>query len=190
MKKLFPDEDSARKSLRKSYEGLKVLGEIVKGPGSFEKSSEAYFDPIILNAIGSSLVQHILNIAETFLYLVCCKHAVPNGTLDYPRLKDLSAKGNAVNASPDAKLAADSMDKIRNNLKKETLNPEVLSQLLYAFRIFLRWTLKELSGNKLEEEIIRELLDFVENGYLYYDSKKDEIDKNTRSYNDHYQEYG
>ena len=107
--RLFDSEQAAYIELKRAFDGIKDI--------DLRYGHDLCNDKTLYSA-GPSVIKLFSTVCESLLYLVCCAKASPDGTEEFPRLKELKKKGDLVNITPFARYAADRMTKISNQCMK------------------------------------------------------------------------
>ena len=137
-KRLFDSRQEAYLEIKKAVAGLVDL---------HRRYGRELCEEQPLYSAGPSVISLFNTLCESLLYLVCCAKASPDGTEEFPRLKELKKKGDLVNITPFARYAADRMTKISNQCMKygpSSLSAESFEEYLQCSRIFIDWTMETL----------------------------------------------
>ena len=125
----------ARERLLKGLHGFKALEDICGHYGN---------DPFTTETLGSSIIEHLMDILEAIVYELCECMADPEGTEEFPQFKDLPKKGDLLDMPPEACAGA----KVANGAKREALknglDPLTLAKLLFGAELFLKWACEKL----------------------------------------------
>ena len=106
-------------------------------------------NPNVVCAVGKSLIHQICSICEGILYLICDKYSTPEGTIEWPSLKDLKEKGKYVNAPTIAGHAAKGMIDIKKECDKTDVTLDALVDFFSSLSVFLEWAKVELPNNNM-----------------------------------------
>ena len=121
-------------------------------------------EPIVVCAIGKSLMQHVYDLCEIILHFVCRKKAGPNGRAEWPRIKDLPKSGDCVGADSDVRVAVAAMKDIKNECDRTFATPDELKAFFFAVRAFVIWA-EEVLGNSEGVDAARYLEDLIGRWY-------------------------
>lgn len=133
--KLWKSEAEAITAMERSFRNIDFIkGQFRHGMGRVE----------ITDAIGMSLYRDLKTICEAALYLVDCSKADPEGTIEFPQMKDLKKYGDCVDATPEAEYAAQGICDIKKAFEEGPITPQMLRILLEMVDVFLDWAQHEL----------------------------------------------
>lgn len=133
--KLWKNEEAAIMAMDRNLCNIDIiLGQFPHDMGSVA----------ITDAIGIALYREVKTICEAALFLVCCSKADPNGTLDFPRLKDLKNKGDCVDATIEARYAAGGICEMKRPFEEGPITPGMIRILFEMAYMFIQWAWEEL----------------------------------------------
>ena len=146
-------------------------------------------DPKMVCAVGKSLMNHVYDLCEIVLHFICRKMADENGLAEWPRIKDLSKKGNPVVLPGDVRLAVSAMKDIKSECDKTFVEPDELKAFFYAVSFFVNWA-NEVLGLGKESDPARYLIDLIGGWYGHFEKENKWRSDNYRLYQIYYGEGG
>ena len=146
-------------------------------------------DPRMVCAVGKSLMNHVYDLCEIILHFICCRMANENGLAEWPRIKDLSKKGNPVVLPGDVRLAVSAMKDIKSECDKTFVEPDELKAFFYAVSFFVNWADEVLEAGK-ESEPARYLIDLIGSWYGRFEKENKLRSEKYRLYQIYYGEGG
>lgn len=146
-------------------------------------------DPRMVCAVGKSLMNHVYDLCEIILHFICCRMANENGLAEWPRIKDLSKKGNPVVLPGDVRLAVSAMKDIKSECDKTFVEPDELKAFFFAVSYFVNWA-KEMLGRDTENESILYLIDLIGSWYGRFEKENKLRSDEYRFYQVYYGEGG
>lgn len=129
------NEIEARERLLKGLQGFKALEDICRQYGN---------DPFITDTLGSSIIDHLMDILEAIVYELCKCMADPEGTEEFPQFKDLPKKGNLLGMPPEARFGSKIVLDAKREGLRNGLDPLTLAKLLFGAELFLKWACEKL----------------------------------------------
>lgn len=146
-------------------------------------------DPRMVCAVGKSLMNHVYDLCEIILHFICCRMANENGLAEWPRIKELSKKGNPVVLPGDVRLAVSAMKDIKSECDKTFVEPDELKAFFYAVFFFVNWADEVLEAGK-ESEPARYLIDLIGSWYGRFEKENKLRSEKYRLYQIYYGEGG
>ena len=133
--KLRKSKMDAIKAMERCFRNMELIdSQFLRGMGTID----------VTDAIGMSIYRNIRTVCESALYLVCLLKADPNGTVPFPQMKDLKKRGDYVDASPEAKIAAQAICDLKKDFEEGPITPQMIRLLLEMVEVFLLWAWNEL----------------------------------------------
>lgn len=156
-KRLFYSEQAAIVELKKAVAGVIDLDRRY-GPDLCRDKS--------LYSAGPTAVKQLYALCECLLYLVCCAKATPDGTEEFPRMKELKKKSDLVDISPSARYAARRISEIEKqcmDAKIPDMPIEAFEEYLHQIRDFSDWAMGILNESGiLKSDGIRQIISDIE----------------------------
>ncbi len=132
---LWKTEEDAVKAMERCFRNMELIErQFFHSMGSIA----------VTDAIGMSIYRDLRTICESALYLVCCIKADPDGTLDFPQLKNLKKHGDCVDATTEAKFSAKAICDFKKSFEEGPITPQMIRLLLEMVEVFLKWAWNEL----------------------------------------------
>lgn len=146
-------------------------------------------DPKMVCAVGKSLMNHVYDLCEIILHFICRKMADEKGLTEWPRIKDLSKKGNPIVLPVDVRVAVSTMKDIKSECDKTFVEPDELKAFFFAVSYFVNWANEVLGGGK-ESEPARYLIDLIGRWYGHFEKENKSLSDEHRLYQIYYGEGG
>lgn len=156
-KPLFNDKNEALMEIKKCLNSIELIEQ------SFHHSG-AIVNPVVVHAIGRSLMQLVYTICEAVLYLICSVRVERMDPKEWPKIREVDnhcKQHNYIDCPPDYYEAAGRMAKLKKSCdRKATVTPQDLERFFNETAIFVEW-LKHAARGSLDETFTYEDIDCI-----------------------------